>query len=68
MHIRLDDKTAVITGAGRGIGWAIASEMHAAGAHVIIADIDPEAAQQAVAGLGERALALHVDAADVPSC
>lgn len=68
MQIRLDDKTAVITGAARGIGKAIASEMYAAGAQVIIADIDLDTAQQTADELGERALALHLDAADVTSC
>ncbi|MBZ0300683.1 MAG: glucose 1-dehydrogenase [Anaerolineae bacterium] len=68
MHIQLGGKTAVVTGAARGIGRAIASALHAAGAQVIIADLDLPAAQQTAAVLGERAMALHVDAANVSSC
>ena len=68
MHIRLDGKTALVTGAARGIGQAIAARMHAAGAQVVIADIDHQAAQQAAAALGERALALPLDVSDVASC
>lgn len=68
MQIRLDNRTAIITGAARGIGRAIAAAMHAAGAQVVIADIDLPAARQTAAELGTRALALHVDTASVESC
>lgn len=68
MDIRLDGKTAVITGAARGIGHEIARQMAASGARVIIADINLQAAQAAAAAMGSNALALHVDVADVASC
>ena len=68
MDIRLDGKTAVITGAARGIGKAIAKGMVDSGAQVVIADINLGAARQTAAALGDRALALHLDAADVASC
>ena len=68
MHIRLDGKTAVITGAARGIGRAIAQGMAEAGAQVVIADIDLDTARQTAAELGDGALALPLDAADVASC
>ena len=45
MDIRLDKKIAIVTGAASGIGYAIAEGMHEAGASVVIADINPEAAQ-----------------------
>ena len=36
----LDDKTAIVTGAGRGIGKEIALQFAKAGANVVIAEID----------------------------
>ncbi|GAB2666328.1 glucose 1-dehydrogenase [Flavihumibacter cheonanensis] len=41
------DKTAIITGAGIGIGFEIARQLAAAGAHVFLNDIDPDTATQA---------------------
>src|SRR3954452_14622344 len=37
---RLDDKVALVTGAGRGIGRAMAVRLAQEGAHVVAADID----------------------------
>ncbi|UVK43877.1 SDR family oxidoreductase [Mesorhizobium sp. AR07] len=42
----LEGRLALVTGAGRGIGAAIARGMAEAGARVIVADIDPTAADQ----------------------
>lgn len=47
MTARLQGKTAMITGAGSGIGRAIAERFGAEGATVIVADRDPEAARTA---------------------
>ena len=44
----LDGKSAVITGAGRGIGRGHAIHLAANGAAVIVNDVDPEEAQKAV--------------------
>ena len=43
---RLDGKRALITGAGSGIGEAIATLFSAQGAHVIVADVQADAAQR----------------------
>ncbi|WP_130835877.1 SDR family NAD(P)-dependent oxidoreductase [[Erwinia] mediterraneensis] len=47
-------KLAVITGAGRGIGLAIADALGEAGARLAITDIDSARAEQAAAGLREK--------------
>lgn len=61
---KLDDKTVLITGAGRGIGKAIATRLAAEGANVVIADIDAASAQAAAAEIGERAHGVAVDVTD----
>jgi NAD(P)-dependent dehydrogenase (short-subunit alcohol dehydrogenase family) len=48
MEIRLDGKVALVTGSGRGLGLAFAKALSRAGAAVVVNDIDPEAAEQAV--------------------
>ena len=57
----LQDKVALITGAGRGIGRAIARRYADEGACVVIADLNEGAAQAAADGIGPAALALHLD-------
>ena len=52
----LSGRVALITGATRGIGLAIASEMAAAGARVIISGNEPQACTQAAADLRARGL------------
>ncbi len=52
---RFEGKVALITGAARGIGLAIATRLLAEGAHVVLADIDGDEAERAVARLPMRA-------------
>jgi 3-oxoacyl-[acyl-carrier protein] reductase len=68
MNIRLDGKTALVTGAASGIGKAIATSLHEAGAHVVIADIDLQRAQATAETLGKGASAQQVDVGNVESC
>ncbi|NEA36965.1 SDR family oxidoreductase [Streptomyces sp. SID13031] len=62
----LKDKTAIVTGASRGIGLAIAKRLVADGAHVIITGRKQEALDEAIADLGGRdnAMAVAGNAAD----
>jgi NAD(P)-dependent dehydrogenase (short-subunit alcohol dehydrogenase family) len=52
---RLDGKTAVVTGANRGLGLEVAAGLAAAGATVVLACRDPGKAQDAVAEIRRRA-------------
>lgn len=64
--MRLTGKTAMVTGAGRGIGAAIALRLAEDGACVTCADIDADSAQataQAIENAGGTALAVHADVA-----
>jgi NAD(P)-dependent dehydrogenase (short-subunit alcohol dehydrogenase family) len=50
--MRFQDQVVVITGAGRGIGYALAERFAAEGAKVVIAEIDAESGAQAAQTLG----------------
>ncbi|MBV9208049.1 MAG: SDR family NAD(P)-dependent oxidoreductase, partial [Actinobacteria bacterium] len=47
--MRFQDRTAVITGAGSGIGLAAARRFAAEGAHVVAVDVDEAAGKKAEA-------------------
>jgi len=66
----LQDKVALVTGAGAGIGNAIALGMAAEGAILVAADIDRAAAEKTVEAMAthtNRALAIEADCGDVAS-
>lgn len=58
---RLKDKTALITGAARGIGTAFAKAYVSEGARVAIADINFDAAKKTAAEIGDSAIAVQMD-------
>ena len=60
----LDGRVAVITGAGTGIGAAVAERLAAEGAHVVLVGRRPGPLRAVAAALGDRALAVPADAAD----
>lgn len=68
---RLADKVALITGAGRGIGAAIALAFAREGAAVVLAELDIETARQTAeqieAQTGARVLAVHTDVTQAAS-
>ncbi len=64
---RLAGKTALITGAGRGIGRAFAERYVAEGARVAIADLDLARAKATAAEIGEAAIAVEMDVASTES-
>ncbi|WP_280232897.1 short-chain dehydrogenase/reductase [Nocardia cyriacigeorgica] len=61
---RVAGTTALITGAGQGIGLELAEILYARGASVVLVDIDAAAAESAARALGPRAFALGADVAD----
>ena len=64
---RLTGKTALITGAARGIGLAFAQAYAREGARVALGDIDIARARTAAAEIGEDAIAVEMDVTDQAS-
>jgi 3-oxoacyl-[acyl-carrier protein] reductase len=61
---QLQDKVAIVTGAGKGIGQAIAMTFAVEGAHVVIADKSEQLATKtadAIKAIGRKAIALITD-------
>ena len=62
----LGGRNALVTGAGSGIGKAIAAALVERGVHVTLADIDDEAVTQLAGTLGPLAFPLKLDVTDHP--
>ena len=61
-------ETALVTGAGRGLGLEIARALAARGLTVHLTDVDPDAAQAAARELGPPAFASGLDVRDAEAC
>jgi 3-oxoacyl-[acyl-carrier protein] reductase len=59
--MRFEGKSVIVTGAGHGIGRAVAERFASEGAKVAVNDIDPARADETVAAIGANALALPGD-------
>jgi len=62
--LRLKDKVAIVTGAGKGIGWGIAKVFSEEGAKVVVVDWDEEAGEKSAEEIrqsGGDAIFVHCD-------
>ena len=62
--MRLENKIAVVTGAGAGIGRAIVEKLASEGATVVVTDVNGDAASTAAAEIGHGAVAYELDVTD----
>lgn len=67
MTQQLEGKTALITGAARGIGRGFAERFVQEGARVVIADVNLDAAMNTASEIGEMAMGLQIDVSDQDS-
>jgi len=65
--MRLGGQVALVTGAGKGIGQAIACAFASAGARVVVADIQLDTAEQTAAAIGDAALPIQLDVSSADS-
>jgi NAD(P)-dependent dehydrogenase (short-subunit alcohol dehydrogenase family) len=66
--VRFEGQTAIVTGAGRGMGRSIALGLAAEGANVVVAEVDEPSAKAVVDEIrqtGARALPIRVDVSSV---
>lgn len=69
--MKLENRLAVVTGAGQGVGACIARGLAAEGARVILADINPDTAEAVAAEIraaGGEAWAHALDVTDAAAC
>ena len=63
--MKLENKVAVITGAGRGMGHAMAVRFAREGSQVVVAETDRDSAEQTFAEIGKRGLLILADISKV---
>jgi len=63
----LDGRIAIVTGAGSGIGRALAQRLASDGATLVLGDRNVEGVEQTARDIGERATAVSLDVADEAS-
>jgi sorbitol-6-phosphate 2-dehydrogenase len=70
--MRLEGRSAIVTGAAQGLGEAIARRLASEGCSVLIADVNAEKAEAAAAAIvkatGQRAIGKRVDVTDADGC
>ena len=62
MSNSVEGRTAIVTGAGRGVGLAIARQLHEYGANVMLADCDESGLEQEIARFGDPSRARRFSA------
>ena len=58
---KLDNKIAIVTGAGQGIGRAIATKLAAEGATVVVTDVNEGTAKETAEAIGGGAVGIRTD-------
>src|ERR1700730_13508304 len=63
--MKLEDKVAIVTGAGRGMGGAIARRFAREGAHVAVAEIDEVSVHETFEAINRRGILVMTDMSSV---